>query len=148
LGKTKKTSIKLIVRIMFHASGIGFIASSILLQFFILINIMQKGYFLANEENLIILWSEIFFTIFAFIYFLFLLWKILPPLFQKRQLRACTFGVKCEVINNLLSDPRWSSRLERAETSEECQRVIMEFAKAKGYRVKTVRLDDDNAKIL
>lgn len=50
------------------------------------------------------------------------------------------FAVKTEVIKELLKDPEWSSRFERAETFEETQRVIMDFAKAKGYRVKSVRI--------
>lgn len=76
LGKAKK-SIKLIVHIMFHALGVGSIASLIFLQFLVLTDIMQKGYFLAYEGNPIILWFEIFFAIYAFIFFLFLLRKIL-----------------------------------------------------------------------
>lgn len=77
MGEAKKHQIKSIVHILFHALGFSAIASSIILQLLMLTDIAQKGYFLANEENHIILSLEILLTIFAFAYLLFLFRKSL-----------------------------------------------------------------------
>jgi hypothetical protein len=49
-----------------------------------------------------------------------------------------TFAVKREVLEELLRDPVWRRRLEEARTLREVQRILLGFARERGYRVKVV----------
>jgi hypothetical protein len=53
-----------------------------------------------------------------------------------------TFAVRREVLEELLGDPAWRQRLEKARTSQEVQRVLLGFARERGYRVKVVGEED------
>jgi hypothetical protein len=52
------------------------------------------------------------------------------------------FAVKREVLEELLGDPAWSRRLEKARTLREVQRVLLEFAEEKKLKVK--RVEEEN----
>lgn len=53
-----------------------------------------------------------------------------------------TFAVRREVLEELLRDPAWRRRLEKARTSQEVQYVLLKFAEERGYRVKVVGEED------
>ena len=45
------------------------------------------------------------------------------------------FAVKSKVLDELVSDPVWSERLENAETMKEVEKVMVAFCKERGYKV-------------
>jgi len=49
------------------------------------------------------------------------------------------FAVKSKVLEELLHDPEWSRKLEKAETMCEVERVLRGFAVAKGLKVAEVK---------
>jgi hypothetical protein len=49
------------------------------------------------------------------------------------------FAVRREVLEKLLRDPKWSRRLEEAETLREAVQILIKFAEEKGYRIKMVK---------
>ena len=44
--------------------------------------------------------------------------------------------VKREVVDALLRDKEWSCRLEEAKTTRDVVKVLVEFCKIKGFKVK------------
>ena len=48
------------------------------------------------------------------------------------------FAVRRVILEELLADPEWSSKLENAKTGDEAIMVIKDFCKRKGYKVKRV----------
>jgi hypothetical protein len=48
------------------------VGGAIFLQMLMFTDILEQGYFRAIEQNAVILWSEIFLTIFALIYFVYM----------------------------------------------------------------------------
>jgi hypothetical protein len=50
------------------------------------------------------------------------------------------FAVKAKVVKELLADEEWSKRLEAARTMREVEEVIRQFAKAKGWKIKEVKI--------
>lgn len=48
------------------------------------------------------------------------------------------FGLNRKVLELLFADPEWSRRLEEAKTEEDAVRVLAEFARVKGLKVKYV----------
>lgn len=51
-------------------------------------------------------------------------------------------GVRKEILDELLKDKTWSSRLARAKTQEEITDVIEAFCKERGYTIREVDFDD------
>ena len=45
------------------------------------------------------------------------------------------FAVKREVLEALLRDPEWTAKMEKAEKSEEVEKVVIDFCRVKGYKV-------------
>ena len=60
------------LRFLFHTFGLGCVSSAIFLQALVFWDISQTGFFKATEQNQFILSIEIFLTIFAFIYFIYM----------------------------------------------------------------------------
>jgi hypothetical protein len=60
------------LRFLFHTFGLGCVSSTIFLQALVFWDISQTGFFRATEQNQFILSIEIFLTIFAFIYFIYM----------------------------------------------------------------------------
>jgi hypothetical protein len=52
------------------------------------------------------------------------------------------FAVRREVLEELLKDPKWSRRLEKAETLREAIQILVKFAAEKGYRIKAVKEEE------
>ena len=48
------------------------------------------------------------------------------------------FAVRRVILEELLADPEWSSKLENAKTRDEAIKVIKNFCERKGYKVKRV----------
>ena len=49
------------------------------------------------------------------------------------------FAVKRQVLEELLKDPKWTERLEKAKNFREVERVLRRFAEAKGLEVKEMQ---------
>ena len=49
------------------------------------------------------------------------------------------FAVRREVVEALLRDKEWSRRLEEAKTTQEVVKVLGEFCKIKGFKVKRAK---------
>jgi hypothetical protein len=47
------------------------VGGAIFLQMLMFTDILEQGYFRAIEQNAVILWSEIFLTVFALVYFVY-----------------------------------------------------------------------------
>jgi hypothetical protein len=60
------------LQLLFHTFGLGCVSSAIFLQALVFWDISQTGFFKATEQNQFILSIEIFLTIFAFIYFIYM----------------------------------------------------------------------------
>jgi hypothetical protein len=59
------------LRFLFHSFGLGCVSSAIFLQALVFWDISQTGFFRATEQNQLILSFEVFLTIFAFVYFVY-----------------------------------------------------------------------------
>ena len=70
---TQISSVNSKIRLLFHCLGLGCLSGSIFLQTIVFFDILQRGYFLAIEQNMIILCLEIALTGFTIIYFLFII---------------------------------------------------------------------------
>lgn len=46
------------------------------------------------------------------------------------------FAVKAEVLKKLLESSEWRRKLEEAKTLAEAEKVLVDFCKINGYRVK------------
>lgn len=53
------------------------------------------------------------------------------------------FAIKRAVLEALLADKEWSSRLEKAQTDREVIQVLQEFCRKKGFKIATVDLPDN-----
>ena len=60
------------LRFMFHSFGLGCVSSAIFLQALVFWDISQTGFFRATEQNQMILSFEVFLSIFALIYFVYM----------------------------------------------------------------------------
>ena len=49
------------------------------------------------------------------------------------------FAVKSKILEELLHDPEWSRKLEKAETMREVESVLRGFAVAKDYKIVEVK---------
>jgi hypothetical protein len=57
------------VKILFHALGLSCLAGAVFLEALVFIDILFHGYFVAVENNMMILVLELFLTLFTVIYF-------------------------------------------------------------------------------
>ena len=48
-------------------------------------------------------------------------------------------GYGINFVKALLDDAEWSHRLDKAQTNRDVQRVIREFARAKGYKITEIK---------
>ena len=46
------------------------------------------------------------------------------------------FAVRTEIMKQLVEDPQWRRRLEKAETIRDVEWVVTEYCLQKGYKVK------------
>ena len=51
------------------------------------------------------------------------------------------FAVRRVILEELLADPEWSSKLENAKMGDEAIKVIKDFCKRKGYKIKHVNCE-------
>jgi len=58
--------------LFFHSLGLGCLSSSIFLQILVFKDIIQQGYFIAKEQNQLILSLEVFLSVFAVVYFVYI----------------------------------------------------------------------------
>ena len=65
------------LRKIFHSLGLGCLGGSIFLQTIVFLDIFQRGYFLAVEQNMVILMGEIIMTFFTIFYFIFIIKEIM-----------------------------------------------------------------------
>jgi hypothetical protein len=49
------------------------------------------------------------------------------------------FAVRRVILEELLADPEWSSKLENAKTGDEAIKVLKNFCKRKRYKVEHVK---------
>ncbi|MEM3798389.1 MAG: hypothetical protein QXY74_08180 [Candidatus Bathyarchaeia archaeon] len=49
------------------------------------------------------------------------------------------FNVSCVILEELLADTKWRSKLEAAKTWDEAVKVVEAFCKVKGYKVKQLK---------
>ena len=59
------------MRVLLHSFGLSCLGGAIFLQILVFTDILQHGYFMAVENNPAILTFEIFLTVFALIYFIY-----------------------------------------------------------------------------
>jgi len=69
-----KTAVKIQRRILIliHSLGLSCLGGAIFLQILVFMDILQHGYFMAVENNPVILTFEIILTFFALIYFVYM----------------------------------------------------------------------------
>jgi hypothetical protein len=60
------------IRVLFHTLGLSCLGGAIFLQILVFLDIAERGYFTAVENNPAILTFEIVLTFFAFIYFIYI----------------------------------------------------------------------------
>jgi len=46
-----------------------------------------------------------------------------------------TFLVRTEIMKKILSDPKWSKKLDKAKTVDDVAEIIADFCRAKGYKI-------------
>jgi hypothetical protein len=70
--KPNTTTIDRRIRVLFHTLGLSCLGGAIFLQILVFTDILQNGYFMAVENNPLILTLEIALTAFALIYFIYM----------------------------------------------------------------------------
>ncbi|MCS7114896.1 MAG: hypothetical protein RMJ15_06890 [Nitrososphaerota archaeon] len=60
------------IRVIIHSLGLSCLGGAIFLQTLVFMGILQHGYFMAVENNLAVLTFEIFLTLFALAYFIYI----------------------------------------------------------------------------
>lgn len=50
-----------------------------------------------------------------------------------------SFVVRTKVLEELLSDPEWAKRLDRAKDMKDAMKIIQDFCKKKGYEVRKLK---------
>jgi len=60
------------LQMLFHSLGMSCLGGAIFLQMLVFTDILQHGYFMAIENNPVILYFEIIMTAFALIYFIYI----------------------------------------------------------------------------
>jgi hypothetical protein len=59
------------IRVLFHVLGLSCLGGAVFLQILVFTDILQQGYFMAVESNLVILMFEMALAAFALIYFVY-----------------------------------------------------------------------------
>ena len=77
-----KAKVFLRMQQLFHGFGLSCLASAVFLQALVFVDIVQKGYFLAVENNQWIVSLEVFLAVFGCIYFVLLCQKLIRSLSQ------------------------------------------------------------------
>jgi hypothetical protein len=65
------------LRFVFHSFGLACLGGAIFLQIIVFSGILSQGYFMAIEQNTIILSSEIGLTAFSAVYFLYIYQRLM-----------------------------------------------------------------------
>jgi hypothetical protein len=65
------------LRFVFHSFGLSCLGGAIFLQILVFADILSKGYFMAIEQNTIILSFEVALTAFAAVYFLYIYQRLM-----------------------------------------------------------------------
>ncbi|MGB9713543.1 MAG: hypothetical protein ACPLZC_01035 [Candidatus Bathyarchaeales archaeon] len=71
------TTIDRRIRVLFHTLGLSCLGGAIFLQILVFTDILQHGYFMAMENNPLILTLEVALTAFALIYFLYMYQRLI-----------------------------------------------------------------------
>jgi len=75
--KSNTTPIDRRIRVLFHTLGLSCLGGAIFLQILVFTDILQNGYFMAVENNPIILTLEVALTAFALIYFVYMYQRLI-----------------------------------------------------------------------
>jgi hypothetical protein len=75
--KPNTTPIDRRIRVLFHTLGLSCLGGAIFLQILVFTDILQNGYFMAVENNPIILTLEVALTAFALIYFVYMYQRLI-----------------------------------------------------------------------
>ena len=65
------------IRLVFHNIGLSCLGGAIFLQILVFLDIAKNGYFMAIEQNLSILVSEVILTAFSLIYFIYIYQRLI-----------------------------------------------------------------------
>jgi len=65
---------------LFHGFGLSCLAGAVFLQVLVFVDIVTKGYFMAVENNQLIVFLEVFLALFACVYFVHLCRKLIRSL--------------------------------------------------------------------
>jgi len=60
------------IRVFFHLLGLSCLGGAIFLQILVFTGILQQGYFMAVEQNVVVLTLEVALTAFAVVYFVYI----------------------------------------------------------------------------
>jgi hypothetical protein len=63
------------LRLFLHCVGLSILGAALFLQSLVLSGILERGYFMGIEQNLAVLYSEIFLTALAITYLVYLFWR-------------------------------------------------------------------------
>ncbi|MEM3641589.1 MAG: hypothetical protein QXH37_06695 [Candidatus Bathyarchaeia archaeon] len=66
-----------LIQVLFHSLGLSCLGGAIFLQILVFADILKHGYFMAVENNHAILIFEIFLTVFALIYFVYIYQRLI-----------------------------------------------------------------------
>jgi hypothetical protein len=78
----KMTALNRKAQVFIHSLGLSCLGGAIFLQILVFTDILQRGYFMAVEDNPAILAFEIVLTAFALIYFVFMYQRFLRSIRQ------------------------------------------------------------------
>jgi hypothetical protein len=65
------------MRVLFHTLGLSCLGGAIFLQALVFSGIVEQGYFMAIEKNMMILSFEVVLTVFAIIYFVYVYQRLI-----------------------------------------------------------------------
>lgn len=65
------------MRVLFHTLGLSCLGGAIFLQALVFSGIVEQGYFMATEKNMMILSFEVVLTLFAIIYFVYIYQRLI-----------------------------------------------------------------------
>lgn len=65
------------MRVLFHMLGLSCLGGAIFLQALVFAGIVQQGYFMAIEQNTMILSFEVVLTVFALVYFAYIYQRLI-----------------------------------------------------------------------
>ncbi len=65
------------IRFVFHSMGLSCLGGAIFLQILVFADIVQRGYFMAIEQNPAILSFEVILTVFALVYFIYVYQRLM-----------------------------------------------------------------------